>query len=65
MDKAVKEALSRIKVWERSSAVTPHAKKCFVYRNAHRLIGVDRRGLCTCGAEAINDKNRLAASREH
>lgn len=30
----------------------PHAATCYVFINARALIGVDRRGLCTCGAES-------------
>lgn len=29
----------------------PHAQTCLVYRCAPALLGVDRRGLCNCGAE--------------
>lgn len=29
----------------------PHEPTCYVYINARELIGVDRRGLCGCGAE--------------
>lgn len=29
----------------------PHARSCYVYRNAKALVGIDRTGLCDCGAE--------------
>lgn len=28
----------------------PHSSECFVYRHAGVLLGIDRRGMCTCGA---------------
>jgi hypothetical protein len=36
----------------------PHQKTCFVYKNAYKLIGVDRRGLCTCGADPDAEADR-------
>jgi hypothetical protein len=36
----------------------PHNPECPVYRNARALIGVDRRGMCTCGAERLNSHPR-------
>lgn len=40
---------------------TPHKKWCFVYVHARALLGVDRRGLCNCGAEQINTKVQVKA----
>lgn len=37
----------------------PHTPECFVYRYAPYLLGVDRRGMCDCGAEQINEKRLL------
>lgn len=33
---------------------TPHTTSCYVYKHARALLGKDRRGLCTCGAEQAN-----------
>jgi hypothetical protein len=33
----------------------PHAETCFVWIHARALIGYNRRGLCTCGAEQKNE----------
>lgn len=32
----------------------PHDESCPVFKYADTLVGVDRRGVCTCGAEADN-----------
>lgn len=34
---------------------TPHKPSCPVYRFAEALIGIDRRGICKCGAEQANE----------
>ena len=37
-----------------------HATTCFVYRYADGLIGMDRRGLCTCGLHNEKPQRILA-----
>lgn len=34
-----------------SQCVRSHDPHCVVYRAAELLLGADRRGMCTCGAE--------------
>lgn len=44
---------------------TPHKPACPVYQHAHALIGVDRRGMCKCGAEQANEERakRIAVNK--
>lgn len=49
---AYRQRFERAKV-QGSRITRPHEPGCVVYRAAPLLLGFDRRGMCTCGAEAF------------